>query len=102
MGDAMKKKIMFFINSLGGGGAEKVLTNLLRKLDREKYVVTVVTVFGGENLKRIPAWVKVRQLVKGCGCFSSFFGKCLCHLPKKLFASLFLRGTYASSTPTAC
>lgn len=35
------KKILFFIESLSGGGAEKVLTDLVSNLDKEKYDVTV-------------------------------------------------------------
>lgn len=39
------KKILFFINSLDGGGAEKVLVNLVNNLDKVKYDVTVQTMF---------------------------------------------------------
>ena len=34
-------KILFLIPSLAGGGAEKVLVNMVNHLDREKYDVTV-------------------------------------------------------------
>lgn len=45
-------KILFLINSLGGGGAEKVLVNLVNNMDREKFDITVETMFGGGvNLK---------------------------------------------------
>lgn len=40
----MKKKILFLIHTLQVGGAEKVLVNLVNKLDKEKYDVTVMTV----------------------------------------------------------
>lgn len=36
-----KKRILFLIESLSGGGAEKVLTVLLKHLDYERYEVTV-------------------------------------------------------------
>ncbi|MDO4378760.1 MAG: glycosyltransferase [Erysipelotrichia bacterium] len=39
------KKILFFITSLDGGGAEKVLVNLVNHLDKVKYDVTVQTMF---------------------------------------------------------
>lgn len=39
------KKILFFITSLGGGGAERVLINLVNNLDKNKYDVTVQTLF---------------------------------------------------------
>ena len=41
------KKILFFIESLVGGGAEKVLTDLVSNLDRKKYKVTVISVTDG-------------------------------------------------------
>lgn len=39
-----KHKILFFIESLSGGGAEKVLVTLLKHLDYEKYEVTLLLV----------------------------------------------------------
>ena len=38
------KKILFFIESLAGGGAEKVLTTILQNIDKSKYDITVLTV----------------------------------------------------------
>ena len=40
----MKKKILFFIESLSGGGAEQVLVTMLRHFDYERYDVTLLTV----------------------------------------------------------
>ncbi len=42
-----KNKILFFHFDMGGGGAEKVLVNLVNNLDRDKYDITVQTIFGG-------------------------------------------------------
>lgn len=39
-----KKKILFVIESLSGGGAEKVLATLVRHLDRTKYDVNVLSI----------------------------------------------------------
>lgn len=48
----MKKSILFLIPTLGGGGAERVLINLVNNLDPKKYVITVQTIFrGGVNAK---------------------------------------------------
>jgi glycosyltransferase involved in cell wall biosynthesis len=45
----MKKKVMFLINTLSCGGAEKVLVNIANNLNHEKFDVTVITIlFGGE------------------------------------------------------
>lgn len=38
-------KILFFIESLKGGGAEKVLKNLVNAMDTEKFDITVATLF---------------------------------------------------------
>jgi glycosyltransferase involved in cell wall biosynthesis len=39
------KSILFLIPSLGGGGAERVLVNLVNNIDKSKYRVTVQTLF---------------------------------------------------------
>ena len=40
-------KILFLIHDLGQGGAEKVLVNLVNNLDRNKFDITVMSLFGG-------------------------------------------------------
>lgn len=40
-------KILFLTQNLGGGGAERVLVNLVNNMDKTKYDVTVATMFGG-------------------------------------------------------
>ena len=40
-------KILFLIHDLGQGGAEKVLVNLVNNLDRTKFEITVIALFGG-------------------------------------------------------
>ena len=46
------KKLLFVIHTLDGGGAEKVLVNLVNNLPREKYKITVASVFDGGVNKR--------------------------------------------------
>ena len=41
------KKILFLIHDLGHGGAEKVLVNLVNNMDRTKFDITVMAMFGG-------------------------------------------------------
>ena len=41
------KKILFLIHDLGQGGAEKVLVNLVNNLDRSKFHISVIALFGG-------------------------------------------------------
>lgn len=41
------KKLLFLIHDLGVGGAEKVLVNLVNHLDRSKFDISVIALFGG-------------------------------------------------------
>lgn len=60
-----KKKILFLIHDLGHGGAEKVLVNLVNNLDKNKFDVTVISLFGGgENEQFLHADVKYRTIFK--------------------------------------
>lgn len=57
----MKKKVLFLIDSLGGGGAEKVLLDLLDNIDKDKYDVELLVMAKlGELLGKIPEGVKYR------------------------------------------
>ena len=47
----MKIKVLFYIDTLSGGGAEKVLRNLVNSMDTEKFDITVQTTFK-ENHKK--------------------------------------------------
>lgn len=48
------KKILFLIHTLGAGGAEKALVNLVNNLNAQKYDITVETMFGdGVNAKAL-------------------------------------------------
>ena len=59
----MKTKILFFNFDLGNGGAEKVLINLLKCLDYQKYDVTLYLLFKhGINLSSLPSNVKLKYL----------------------------------------
>lgn len=50
------KKILFLIDSLPGGGAEKVLVDIVQNLDKSKFDITVMTSLRGgihvDNIKR--------------------------------------------------
>ena len=40
----IRKKVVFFIESFSGGGAERVLLTVLRNLDMTKFEVTVLVI----------------------------------------------------------
>lgn len=59
------KKILFAIPTLGGGGAEKVLINLLNDLDKKKYQITLFTLFdGGVNKKYLDKEIQFKTYFK--------------------------------------
>ena len=59
------KKILFFIPTLGGGGAEKVLVNLVNNLDRNKYDIMIQTLFNyGVNKQYLDENIKYRYVFK--------------------------------------
>ena len=59
------KKILFAIPTLGGGGAERVLVNLVNSLDKRKYDITVFTLFeGGVNKKYLNSNIKYKTFFK--------------------------------------
>ena len=60
-----KKKVLFLINSLRGGGAEKVLVNLVNSLSTEKYDITVGVLFGdGVNKQFLHPDIRVKRVFK--------------------------------------
>lgn len=60
-----KKKLLFFHFDMSGGGAEKVLVNLLNRLDPDKYDITLSLVFGvGCNLDNLAPHIRVRSFFK--------------------------------------
>ena len=62
---AIKKKILFLHFDLKGGGAERVLINLLKHLDLNKYDITLKTIFGtGPHVKDIPPGIKFSYLFR--------------------------------------
>ena len=60
-----RKKILFFHFDLSGGGAEKVLVNLLNNIDKSKYEITLMTLFyGGENLQYLNKDIRYKYIFK--------------------------------------
>ena len=63
-------KVLFLTHTLGGGGAERVLVNLVNHMDKSKYDITVKTLFGGGvNAERLD-----KTITYHCGHFRSFKG----------------------------
>ncbi len=62
-------KILFFIETLSGGGAEKVLQNLVNNMDTEKFDITVQTVWKENPEGYLSNNIKYKYIYP---CFSKF------------------------------
>ena len=92
---AYKKRLLFVVHSMAGGGAEKVLVNLLNRLDPNVYEIKLVSVCGGVYETAIPSYVKYRKIIKTKNkIMSKILVRFVFKMNKKLFAKLFLRGEY--------
>src|SRR5512135_814503 len=60
------KKVFFVIPSMGGGGAERVFLQILKNVDREKFLpILVLFEKKGEYLDLVPEDIKIIELRKG-------------------------------------
>lgn len=58
------KKILFLINTLCGGGAEKVLVDIVNNLDKSKYDITVQTIIDdGVHKDNLEEHVKYKSII---------------------------------------
>ena len=75
-----KKKILFLINNLGAGGAEKVLVNLVNHLPKDKFDITLRTLIdSGANKQFLSKDIQYESVFK-----NGFIGMNFLHfLPKK-------------------
>ncbi len=55
-------KILFFIDTLSGGGAEKVLQHLVNHMDQSQFDITVQTVWPDQEGKNLVPGIKYRSL----------------------------------------
>lgn len=86
------KRILFFHPDLRGGGAEKVLVDLLNKLDTNKYDITLFTIFQ-EGVNRNNLHSQIRQqwffskVFRGYSVIQRF-------IPERWLYRLFIREKY--------
>lgn len=87
-----KLNILFLIDTLGGGGAERVLVNLVNFMDKARYNITVVSMFGGGiNSQRLMSHIKYIERkfphIKGLSFIFKF-------LPAGLLYNVFVKEKY--------
>ena len=68
-------KILFFIDDLAGGGAEKVLRTLVNNLDQQKFSITVQTINEADPAKYLASGIRYRAI-----------NRCRTKLGRKLFS----------------
>lgn len=102
----MKRNIIFFVNSLSGGGAEKILQTVLKYWDTGAWNVTIYSIKKEEIPPEYPKNVSIRFLFDA---LHEEEGKLAClkvkiknsvklwvykHLPPSVFYRLYVRGSY--------
>ena len=93
----MKKKLLFLINTLTGGGAEKVLCDLVNNLDKEKYDITVQTIVDiGIHKESLGSHIKYKTINKfKNGLLRKIFSYSINFIiPSKITYKLFIKGKY--------
>lgn len=91
------KKLFFLIPTLNGGGAEKVLVDLLNNLNSQKYEITLrVLLGGGVYEKSLSKNIIYKPLIK---FKNKFFAKVILYLvtwiiPPRILYKLIVRGKY--------
>ena len=91
------KKVLFFINTLDGGGAEKVLIDIVNNMDHNKYDITVqAAIDGGVHKSKLRKGVKYKSIVKVKNVFiKKLMIKLICfRLPAKLAYKWFVKADY--------
>lgn len=89
------KKVLFFLESLAGGGAEKVLTDIVCHMDRTKYDITVCTVTdGGVYEDQVSEACTYRSLLKMEDYHSGGMKKILFWLKLKMIYSFPIKMVY--------
>lgn len=91
------KKILFLINTLTGGGAEKVLVDLVNNLNTTEYDVTVQTIQDiGIYKNQLNKNIKYKSIISGQNPFlSRLQSHILTHLlPGKMVYNFFIKDNY--------
>ena len=97
----MKKKLLFVISSLYGGGAERSLVNLLQKLDQAKYEIDLMLFYrGGLFMQMIPQNVRILEIPREIRFLNGYPDKQL--MASFSFKCAVLRFGYILMRPKKC
>ena len=82
------KKVLFLVESLSGGGAEKVLLTLIKNLNKEKYDITVYSIVKtGVYVRKIEQYCKLHHGLKDYTEYS-YLGKLYFRIKNKFIYKL--------------
>lgn len=88
------KKILFVVESLSGGGAEKVLLTLVKNLNKEKYDITVFTIVEtGIYVNEMKKYCQVKSALKDYNEYSTV-GRLYYKIKMKLIYNLDIKFVY--------
>lgn len=88
------KSVMFMIPNLGGGGAEKVLTDIVNKIDRNKIKVTLILLYkDGVNLSNVNSNIQMKYLTKKSKLFINVQKAFIKYIPR-IYYKLKIREKY--------
>lgn len=92
----MKKKILFLINTLRDGGAEKILVDIVNHLDPDKYDIEVRLIYTrGVYFDRLNSNIKLSFITGKPGTFwATQVSRLLPRLSSEFLHRLFIRDTY--------
>ena len=83
------KKILFLIDSLPGGGAEKVLCDIVENLEKSQFDITVMTSLeGGIYVDTIKKYIKYKPFLCEIGNKKTPIGTIIYKIQKKIWESL--------------
>lgn len=85
-------KCLFLMNNLGGGGAERVLVNLVNHMDDTRFDITIQTVFpAGQNKSSLSKNIKlVEGKMRECRGISRLFK----YMPKRIASAFYQKDNY--------
>lgn len=89
------KKILFLIDTLGGGGAEKALIDIVNNLPEDKYKVTVSTIFdSGIHRESLSKSIEYKPLLNENKVNRRLFWRILRKAPRNILYKFFIKDKY--------
>lgn len=92
------KKILFTIGSMNGGGAEKVLLDMIKNLNKTKYYITVIPIWNeGVYLEELKKYAVVNTLLPSLSqsivgkITKSFLTRLMCIIPARILYKLIVK-----------